>query len=173
MFYIPAAAFGGSLTSALAAAAAVCAAASSGTYEEIDGGVPGDHVLKPSEIMKGRRRRNVEAATEAAYDEAGGKKAVPGGAKPTLPFILPKFPTRPDSTGSSKGQFCFQFFHLWLGLMWIGPFPRKKGGKDLLLFLRKDPCLCYPIPFPSHLVNLLRGWRAGVYNKLGSKVHRI
>ena len=106
------------------------AAASSGTYEEIDGGgVPGeDHVLKPSEIMKGRRRRNVEAATEAAYDEAGGKKAVPGGAKPTLPFILPKFPTRPDSTGSSKGQFCFQFFNLWLGLMSIGPFPRNKGG---------------------------------------------
>ena len=108
--YFPAAAFGGSLTTALAAAAAVCAAAaSSGTYEEIDGGGGGDHVLKPSEIMKGRRRRNVEAATEAAYDEAGGKKAVPGGAKPTLPFILPKFPTRPDSTGSSKGQYWAQY----------------------------------------------------------------
>ena len=75
-----------------------------------DGGVQGgDHVLKPSEIMKGRRRRNVEAATEAAaYDEAGGRKAVPGGAKPTLPFILPKFPTRPDSTGSSKGMYWVQ-----------------------------------------------------------------
>ena len=77
----------------------MCAAASSGTYEE---------------IMKGWRRWNVQAATKAAFNEAGGKKAVPGGAKPTLPFILPKFPTIPDSTGSSKGVYCFQFYLVFI-----------------------------------------------------------
>ena len=79
----------GSLTTALAA---VAASQCEGDSDEI-------HVLKPSEIMKGRRRRNVEAASEE-----GGKKAAAGaGAHKVLPFILPKFPARPESASSSIG----------------------------------------------------------------------
>ena len=67
------------------------------TDDESEGETSKDaHVLKPSDMIKGRRRKNIPSEGGESSEKQNKLKA---GAQKVLPFVPPKFPKKSSSKG--------------------------------------------------------------------------